>query len=170
MSSTCVSSPSSDPPGGGGGGTHNIFVWRCAARSSKPLPYISDQNIRFGILSIDLRLTGLRDAPNDVGVFFFAINVYGNTRYSKNGIPDQTDGMRLRPGLPSGFAGDYVCDGHKYCPGHTSYYTMVLPQCVLVLPGPKSYLRTFLFIRKFPESHPRLFVKNRSISTDRELL
>ena len=39
-----------------------------------------------------LRRTGLRDAPNDVrGFFFFAINVHGNTRYSKNGIPDQTD-------------------------------------------------------------------------------
>ena len=25
--------------------------------------------------------------------FFFAINVHGNTRYSKNGIPDQTDGI-----------------------------------------------------------------------------
>ena len=24
--------------------------------------------------------------------FFFAINVHGNTRYSKNGIPDQIDG------------------------------------------------------------------------------
>ena len=25
--------------------------------------------------------------------FFFAINVHGNTRYSKSGIPDQTDGI-----------------------------------------------------------------------------
>ena len=33
------------------------------------------------------------DAPSDVRVFFFAINVYGNTRYSKTGIPDQTDGI-----------------------------------------------------------------------------
>ena len=43
---------------------------------------------------MDLRRTGLRGAPNDVRVFFFfAINVHGNTRYSKNGIPDQTDGI-----------------------------------------------------------------------------
>ena len=26
-------------------------------------------------------------------VFFFAINIHGNTHYSKNGIPDQTDGI-----------------------------------------------------------------------------
>ena len=81
-------------------------------------PYpISDQNIRISIPyfrpdsqnvypisdryvwqlrqhSIDLRRTGLRNAPNDVHVyFFFAINVQGSTRYSKNGIPGQTDGM-----------------------------------------------------------------------------
>ena len=42
---------------------------------------------------MDLRCTGLRDAPNDVRVFFFTINVHGNTRYSKNGIPDQTEGI-----------------------------------------------------------------------------
>ena len=42
---------------------------------------------------MDLRHTGLRGAPNDVRVFFFAINVHGNTRYSKNDIPDQTDGI-----------------------------------------------------------------------------
>ena len=35
----------------------------------------------------------MRDAPKDVRVFFFAINAYGNTRYSKTGIPDQTDGI-----------------------------------------------------------------------------
>ena len=35
----------------------------------------------------------VRDAPNDARVFFFAINVYGNTRYSKSGIADQTDGI-----------------------------------------------------------------------------
>ena len=34
-----------------------------------------------------------RDAPKDVRVFVFAINVYGNTRYSKSGISDQTDGI-----------------------------------------------------------------------------
>ena len=37
--------------------------------------------------------TGLRDAPNDVRVFFFAINVHGSTRYSKNGVLDQIDGI-----------------------------------------------------------------------------
>ena len=37
--------------------------------------------------------TGLRDAPNDVRFFFFAINVHGNTRFSKSGIPDQTNGI-----------------------------------------------------------------------------
>ena len=42
---------------------------------------------------MDLRHTGLRDAPNDVRGFFIANNVHGNTRYSKNGIPDQTDGI-----------------------------------------------------------------------------
>ena len=38
---------------------------------------------------------GLRDAPNDVRQCFveFAINVHGNTRYSKYDIPDQTDGI-----------------------------------------------------------------------------
>ena len=41
---------------------------------------------------MDLRRTGLRDAPNDVRVFFFAINVHGNTRYW-DGIPYQTDGI-----------------------------------------------------------------------------
>ena len=82
-------------------------------------PYpISGQNIRFSIpyfqtwlskcipdfrpcdvlqcrqLSIALRHMGLRDALNDVrAYFFFAINVHSNTRYSKNGIPDQTDGI-----------------------------------------------------------------------------
>ena len=35
----------------------------------------------------------VRDAPNDVRAFFFASSVYGNTRYSKSGIPDQTDGI-----------------------------------------------------------------------------
>ena len=27
------------------------------------------------------------------GIFSFAVNVHGNFRYSKNGIPDQTDGI-----------------------------------------------------------------------------
>ena len=36
---------------------------------------------------------GLREAPNNVRVFFFTINVHDNTRYSKSGIPDQTDGI-----------------------------------------------------------------------------
>ena len=49
------------------------------------------------------------------------------------------------------------------CSGHTSYDTMLL-----VFPGPKSYSRTFLFIRRFYESHPRLFVKKSVDSTDRE--
>ena len=52
---------------------------------------------------------------------------------------------------------------------HKSYVTMLLPQGVLVLPGPKSSVRIFIFIRKSYESHPRLFFKNRLNSTDREL-
>ena len=37
---------------------------------------------------------GLCDAhANDVRSVFFSINVHGNTRYSKNGISDQTDGI-----------------------------------------------------------------------------
>ena len=86
--------------GGGGGGTHNIFGWGCAARSWKPLPqfrpkytishtlfqtlpwkcipYFRPCDVwQIRQLSIDLRRTGVRDAPNDVRVFFFAINVYG---------------------------------------------------------------------------------------------
>ena len=85
-------------------------------------PYpISDQNIRFSVPYFrpysqnvypisDPVMCGkfgnsewicgerdVRDAPNDVRVFFFAINVYGNTRYSKSGIPDQTDGIYSLP-------------------------------------------------------------------------
>ena len=48
---------------------------------------------KFGNSEWILRRMGLRDAPNDVRVFFFVINVYGNTRYSKTGIPEQTDGI-----------------------------------------------------------------------------
>ena len=40
---------------------------------------------------MDLRSTGLRGAPNDVRVLF--LRDHGNTRYSKNDNPDQTDGM-----------------------------------------------------------------------------
>ena len=39
---------------------------------------------------------GVRDfvaPPTTFTFFFFTINVHGNTRYSKNGIPDQTDGI-----------------------------------------------------------------------------
>ena len=77
----------------GGPGTHNIFGWGCDARSWKPLPYFRPKYPIFhtlfqtwllkcmpyfrpcGVwqcrqLSIDLRRTGLRDAPNDVRVFF----------------------------------------------------------------------------------------------------
>ena len=82
-------------------------------------PYpISDQNIRFSVpyfrpdsqnvfpisdrvmcgnFSNSQWIYGVRDfvAPQTMFAFFFffAINVYGNTRYSKNGIPDQTDGI-----------------------------------------------------------------------------
>ena len=111
---------SNGPPrgeGGGGGGTfQNIFGWGCAARSWKHLPYFRPKYAifhtlfqtwlpkwipyfrpwdvwQFRQLSIELRRTGLRDAPNDVRVFFFAINVHGNTRYSKSGIPAQTNGI-----------------------------------------------------------------------------
>ena len=35
----------------------------------------------------------VRDTPNDVQLYFFKVNVYGNTRYSKTGIPDQTGGI-----------------------------------------------------------------------------
>ena len=35
-------------------------------------------------------VTNSREAPNNVHIFFFTINVHGNTRYSKNDIPDQT--------------------------------------------------------------------------------
>ena len=43
---------------------------------------------------MDLRRTGLRDAGKRCSrFFFFAINVQGNTSYSKNCIPDQTDGI-----------------------------------------------------------------------------
>ena len=36
---------------------------------------------------------GTSRRPKRCSCFFFAINVYGNTRYSKNGIPDQTVGI-----------------------------------------------------------------------------
>ena len=82
------------------------------------IPYrISDQNIRFSVpyfrpdsqnvypISDPVMcdkfgnsewiygIRDVRDAPNNVRVFFFMINVCGNTRYSKSGIPDQTDGI-----------------------------------------------------------------------------
>ena len=76
-----------------GGGTLNIFGWGCAAQSWKPLPYFRPKYRIFHTLfqtwfskcipyfrpcdvwqirqlSIDLRRTGLRDASNDVHVFF----------------------------------------------------------------------------------------------------
>ena len=84
--------------------------------SENPYP-ISDQSIKFPIpyfrpdsqnvypISDPVRcgnfgnsqwIYGVRDfcdAPSDVRIFSFAINVHGNTRYSKNGIPDKTDGI-----------------------------------------------------------------------------
>ena len=94
-----------------GGGTLNIFGWGCAARSWKPLPYFRPKYTIFRTLfqtwlskcipyfrpcdvwyfqqlSMDLRRTGTMFLS-----FFLAINVHGNTRYPKNGIPDQTDGI-----------------------------------------------------------------------------
>ena len=84
------------PQGGGGGAgrTHNIFGWGCAVRYWKPLPYFRPKYTifhtlfqtwlskcmpyfrpcdvwQFPKLAIDLRRTGLPDAPrNDVRVFF----------------------------------------------------------------------------------------------------
>ena len=99
------------------GGVHIIYLGPGVPPGPENLYPISDQNIQFSIpyfrpdsqnvcpisdpvmcaiseLSIDLRRRGLRDAPNDVRVYvFFAINVHGNTHFSKNGIPDQTDGI-----------------------------------------------------------------------------
>ena len=75
------------------GVTHNILGWGCAARSWKPLPYFRPKYTIFHTLfqtwlskcipyfrqnvypisddwTMDLRRTGLRDAPNDVRGFF----------------------------------------------------------------------------------------------------
>ena len=45
--------------------------------------------------SIDLRHTGLCDSPNDVRVLFSlrSMSTATHVNYSKNGIPDQTDGI-----------------------------------------------------------------------------
>ena len=101
-----------------GGETHNIFGWGCAAQSWKPLPYfrpkytisqftlfqtwlskciphISDP-VRCGNFSNSQWIYGIQDFAMSQTMFtgfFFAINVHSNTRYSKNGIPDQTDGI-----------------------------------------------------------------------------
>ena len=89
------------------GGTHNIFGWGCAARSWKPLPYFRPKYTIFHTLfqtwlskcipyfrqnvypiSDDSQwIYGARDfvTPQTMfAFFFFAINVHGNTRYSKN--------------------------------------------------------------------------------------
>ena len=100
-----------------GGGVLIIFLGGSVPPSPEnPYP-ISDQNIRFSIpyfrpdsqnvypisdpvrrgnLSNSQWIYGVRDfvTPQTMFTFFFfAINVHGNTRYSKNGIPDQTDGI-----------------------------------------------------------------------------
>ena len=69
---------------------HTLFqIWLL-----KCIPYFRPCDVwQIRQLSIDLWRTGLRDAPNDVCVFFFAINVHGSTCYSKHGIPDQIDGI-----------------------------------------------------------------------------
>ena len=76
---------------------------------------ISDQNLRFSVpyfrpdfqnvypISDPVMCGNFNNSPWIYGVrdfvapqtmfFFFAIDVHGNTRYSKNGIPDQTDGI-----------------------------------------------------------------------------
>ena len=55
---------------------------------SKCIPYFRPCDVwQIRQLSIDLRRTGFRDAPDDVRVFFFAINVHGSTRYSKKWYP-----------------------------------------------------------------------------------
>ena len=49
---------------------------------------------QFRQLSIELRRTGLRDATNDVRVFFLPDHCpRQHTLLAKNGIPDQTDGI-----------------------------------------------------------------------------
>ena len=108
--------PLESKPGEGGGEVLIIYWVGCAARSWKPLPYFRPKYTIFHTLfqtwlskiipyfrpcdvwqirqlSINLGRTGLCDSPNDVHFFFFAINVHGSTRYSKNGIPDQIDGI-----------------------------------------------------------------------------
>ena len=104
-------------PGGGGGGVLIIFLGGVCRPVQKTLtlfqtkkydfPYpISDLTLKMYILfqtlwcvtiSVTLnRFTayGTSWRPKRCSWFFeFAINVHGNTRYSKSGIPDQTDGI-----------------------------------------------------------------------------
>ena len=101
--------------GGGGGCTHYIFGLGCAARSWIPyctlfqtkiynFPYpISDLNLKMYPLFQTLWCMANRQLSIDLRrmwrpkrcscFFFFAINVHGSTRYSKNGNPDQIDGI-----------------------------------------------------------------------------
>ena len=63
------------------------FPYPISDLTLKCIPYFRPCDVwQIRQLSTDLRRTGLRDAPNDFRVFFFAINVHGSTRYSKNGI------------------------------------------------------------------------------------
>ena len=81
-------SPHDGSRGGGGGGILIIFLGGGVPPSPEnPYP-ISDPTLK--TYTLFQTLWGVVISAN---VFFFAINVHGNTRYFKNVIPDQTDGV-----------------------------------------------------------------------------
>ena len=97
----------------------------------------------------------IRDGPNDVQLYFLKVNVYGNTRYSKTGIPDQTGGIytlfqtKMAKSIPcfrlemlenDTLWGNPLCQGAAYVIFFMHHFSCYVVICYFYLLQNSSYL------------------------------